>query len=152
MESSQLLLMRGSSYVGEPQLNQQRLVCYQRIQSLSMMHSVTLADMCGLDNLEETDNTDICQLVKVLAVSVQVLGGILNKFFIILRKHKTPCFYYLYMVEARCLFLVLTHKITHSSFDIFHLIGNYNSINVALIKQKSNSFYLFIYGNIYVSN
>ena len=78
-----------------------------------------------------------------MMVSVQVLGVNLNKFFIILRKHKTPCFYY-YISRGKVSFLVLTHKITHSSFDIFQLIGNYNSINVALIKQKSNSFYLFI--------
>ena len=66
--------MKVSFYAGEPQLNQQRLVFCQRVQSLSMMPFVTLVDMCGSDNQEVTDNMGTCQLVKVPGVSAQALG------------------------------------------------------------------------------
>ena len=35
--------------------------------------------MCGSDNLVETDNSVICQLVKVLVVNAQVAGVNLNR-------------------------------------------------------------------------
>lgn len=55
-------------------------LCFQKDLLLSTTLSAIRVDMYGSDSQEATDNTDICQLVKVLGVSVQVLGVNLNSY------------------------------------------------------------------------